>query len=197
MSTLPAEWKDKLTQLAPADAARIERLAAANQTSWLPQEKEVGPFLLFVLGDSLDDISSKCGIPKDIVFLTYLKYNWEDKRVELSKQGNVSVISALKKRTLNYLMLATSSVIDKQVAQVLSGALPAEKCPLIPRSLHAYKLLSELHDEVNKEPVVQQPSTTNVIHAQNVQVNQQLPAAKEPEVDKLHAMKLMAGEKDD
>lgn len=183
MSNLPAEWRDRLTQLAPTEVARIERLAAANQTAPLTQEKEVGPFLLFVLGDSVEEIAIKTGTPRDVMYLTYLKYNWEEKRTELQKSGQVSVISALQKQMVNYLLLATNTTISKQVAQVMSGALAPEKCPLIPRSLHGLKLLLELVKEVNQVNQPQTTNTTNVIHAQNVQVNQQLPAAKEPVID--------------
>lgn len=180
-TNLPAEWKSRLSHLPTSDVSRIERLVASNQTAPLPQEKEVGPFLLFVLGDSVEEVASKTGTPKDVMYLTYLKYNWEEKRDELNKHGQVAVISALQKQAINYLLVATNLSITRQVAQVMSGALPPEKCPLIPRSLHGLKLLLELAKEVNNMSPEKAPNTTNVIHAQNVQVNQQLPAATEAE----------------
>lgn len=182
-TNLPAEWRAQLSHLPPNELARIERLATSNQTAPLTQEKEVGPFLLFVLGDSVEDVANKTGTPKDVMYLTYLKYNWEGKRAELNKQGQVAVISALQKQAINYLLVATNVSITRQVALVMSGALPAEKCSLIPRSLHGLKLLLELAKEVNNMPCDKAGSTTNVIHAQNVQVNQQIPAAKEPVID--------------
>ena len=179
MTNLPVEWKAQLSHLPVNELTRIERLVASNQTSALVQEKEVGPFLLFVLGDSVEEVANKTGTPKDVMYLTYLKYNWEEKRAELNKQGQVAVISALQKQAINYLLVATNLSITRQVAQVMSGALPAEKCSLIPRSLHGLKLLLELAKEVNQINQPQNTNTTNVIHANNVQVNQQIPVAKE------------------
>jgi len=187
-----------LAELAPPEIVkRINGLLIRGQTAPLSADKAQDLFILYVVCGSLEGVAKQAGIPLDVMFLTAAQYNWKQKRADVLVAGEAALMGQVQKNLVNQLLIATQSTILKQVGDVMSGKIAPEKCPLLPRSLHGLKLLLELVKEVNQVNQPQTTNTTNVIHAQNVQVNQQLPAAKKPEVDKLHAMKLMAGEKDD
>lgn len=176
MNTLPIEWKAALESSASTEMVkRIEGLIVRGQTAPLPSDKETGPFLLYVLGDSVEQVAQKTGIPVDVVYLTAISYHWSEKREELARKGNVQLITALQKDLINNLLVATQASIIRQVGEVMSGRLPPEKCSLIPRSLHGLKTLMEMVTQINQlvaSNETNKPQT--VIQAQNVQVNQSI-----------------------
>lgn len=176
MSSLPQEWKAALEGLAPVEVVRrVEGLLAKSQTGPLPNDREFGPFLLFALGDSIDEVAAKTGIPVDVVYLTAISYRWMEKREELARKGNVQLIMALQRQLVNNLLVATQASVLKQVGEVMSGKLAPEKCSLIPRSLHGLKALMEMVSDINNLVAANEaaPNNTTVIHAVGqVQVNQ-------------------------
>jgi hypothetical protein len=194
MSNLPVEWKQALAGIAPADVVRrVEGLVVRGQTAPLQSDREIGPFLLYVIGDTIEEVATKTGIPVDVVYLTAIAFRWEEKRAALAKQGNVAVVTALQKQLVNNLLIATQASILRQVGEVMSGRLPPEKCSLIPRSLQGLKTLLEMVKEVNTMVSAGDTKTsTNVIHAENVQINQTV-APEEPK-DQMALLKKMAGE---
>jgi len=178
---LPAEWKSQLAHLPDSDVSRLENLMARGATSPLNTDKEVGPFLLYLIGNSLEDVASQVGAPKDVIYLTFLKYNWLAKKEQITKNGMQEAVKAIHRDMVNSVLLATSKHLKEQVAKVLSGELPAEKCSYIPRSLHGVRQLIEMSSEVNDivEKVDQKNGGVTIIHAQNAQVNQNTEQPKE------------------
>jgi hypothetical protein len=154
------------------------------------------PFLLFLLGDSIEQVAETTGTPADVMYLTAIKYCWPQKRDELAKMGQANLIAQLQKHTLNKILVATSMVIDKQLKDVISGKLPAEKCSLIPRNIHGLGALMEMITAANQEPPAPQPpAQTTVVQATNVQINQQAALPEKP--DRMTSLKALAGESDE
>jgi hypothetical protein len=193
--TLPVEWKASLAALPPEEAKRIESLVALGKTAPLTLDKETGPFFLFVLGDSIEEVAVKSGTPKDVMYLTYLAYNWEGRRTELLRQGSTQMIATLQKQLVNNLLVATTKCVMKQVTDIMSGSGDPEKCPMVPRSLSGLRTLMDMVIMANKlvapEDAPSKPGTT-VINANNVQVNQGVEA--EPAKSKTDILKALAGE---
>ena len=170
-TNLPSEWKSTLSSIAPREAKRIIALVENKQTAALTPDKESSPFILYVLGNSIEDVSVISGIPKDVIYLTYLQYNWELKKDELCKKGNTTIINALQRNLVNHLLAATHKSILAQVGKVMSGEIEAKDCPLIPKSIKSLKELMELVTAMNNM-VASNEKPTTVVNAQNVQINQ-------------------------
>lgn len=183
---LPALWKEQLEKMEATELAKFEYLVKNNQTSPLKPDKESTPFLLFVTGHTLDDISQKMAIPKDVIYLTYFHFNWEEKKQELAKMGNIAVINGIQKNIVNNLLIATHMAITRQLDDVLSGKLEARKCSIIPQNVHSLKLFLEMVSELNKITEGSE-KTTNIIHAENVQINQNIEKVNQDMVDFLES----------
>jgi len=180
MTNLPSEIRTQLACLPEVELKRLESLVARGISAPLNPEKEVGPFLLFMIGDSLEDVAIKTGTPKDVIYLTYVKYSWDEKKKRLSANGVDKVIEELNKNMVHHVLVATFKVLTEQIGKVMSGELPHEKCSYIPRSLHGVKQLIEMAEQVNNivKDADKKPGNT-IVQANNVQINQQLEAPKE------------------
>jgi hypothetical protein len=199
MNNLPVEWKETLTSLAPTESRRIIALAEKGCTAPLPPEKETSPFLLYMLGDSIDEISSITGTPKDVLYLTCLQYRWMEKKQELSKVGDKNLMTALMKKIVNHLVVASEVSIIDQLGKVMSGQLEASKCSLIPKNLAGLQALLTMMKEINDISSASQApvSNTTIIHAQNAQVNHlQSPSEEkdEPKKSRVDRLAELAGE---
>lgn len=157
------------------DEQRARKLIASNH--FLSQEKEVGPFMLYLLGDDIEAVAQKCGYPKDIVLATAVQYRWRDKREALIQKGKESeLIKEVEKNLVNSLLLVTWRVITAEVGAVMSGKLDPAQSKFVPTSMQALERLLGMVERVNKlmaTDVPQEPQKpTTVVHAQNVQINQ-------------------------
>jgi hypothetical protein len=180
MTNLPAEIRTQLASLPEVEIKRLESLVARGITAPLTPEKEVGPFLLYIIGDSLEDVATKTGTPKDVIYLTYVKYGWAEKKNHLSSSGMDKVIEQLNKNMVHHVLVATFKVLTEQIGKVMSGEMPHEKCSYIPRSLHGVRQLIEMAEQVNNivKDADKKPGNT-IVQANNVQINQQVEAPKE------------------
>jgi len=198
MSVLPTEWKNALQGIAPVEVVkRIEGLLVRGQTASLSPDKEAGPFLLYVLGDDIEDIAQKTGTPVDVMYLTCLTYRWQEKRDELSKKGNTVVINALQKSIVNHLLAATQLSVMNQVGKVMSGEIDASECSLIPKNIKSLKELMELVTAVNDlvSASEQKDKPVTVVNAQNVQI-QNFAEEKKQEISREEMLRALAGESD-
>lgn len=176
MSKLPTEWKSALEGLAPVEIVkRVEGLVQRGQTAPLTSDREWGPFILFVLGDSIEEVSQKMNIPVDVLYLTAITYHWKEKKTKLMEKGESQLIALLQKKLVNQLLVATQASIAKQVGEILAGRMSPDKCPLIPKNLNGLKLFMEIVSEINNLTTDNTSnSSKNVINAQNVQIVQPL-----------------------
>lgn len=157
------------------DEQRAKKLIASNH--FLSQEKEVGPFMLYLLGDDIESVAVKCGYPKDIVLATAVHYRWRDKREALIQKGKESeMVKEIEKNLVNSLLLASWRSISAEVGAVMSGKLDPGKSKFVPQSIAALERLLAMAERVNKLVVTdagatpeQKPGTT-VVNAQNVQI---------------------------
>lgn len=166
------------------DEQRAKKLIASNH--FLSPEKEVGPFMLYLLGRDHDSIAVECGIPRDIVLATAVHYRWREKRIAIVEVGKESeLIKEVEKNLINSLLLATWRLAMQEVGQVMSGKLPAAACRFVPHSMQGLEKLLAIAervnkliaaDEVSRHKADEKPaSATTVVHAQNVQINQGAP----------------------
>jgi len=193
---LPVEWREELSGVPEQSLRKFKELMNKGMISPLSEDDSTPHLLLFLTGESLDAIAERTSTPKDVVYLTAIKHNWSIKKEKVDKMGGSdTVLHALRKQLLNNILIATTKASLKDVGDVMSGRLPASKMPLIPRSLHALNSLFQMIDDASK-PLETPPAQNNVIHAENVQINQQI-AAPEVKEDKIKVLRRLAGERDE
>ena len=165
---------------------QVDRLLSQNgrhALHALSPDKESGAFLLFCCGDDLDLISAKLSIPKDVILATAIQYRWPDKASVLKSTTPID----LQKDLVNTILVATVMSVNRDLADVISGKKDASDCPLIPSSPQALEKLINMVNTVNSVSVPKQDQPQTVIHANNVQVNQQI--GESPEPKKIEASK--------
>lgn len=165
----------QVAAMSPADGERVRKLVTAGSISYLSPEKEVGPFMLFLLGDSLEAVAEKTQYPRDIILVTAAHYRWDEKKSVLVQTGKESeLIKDIEKNLLNMMLLATYKAFSKEIGEVMAGKKNASDCRFIPSSMQGLGKLLEMVEKANKlvaldkPPETQQPQT--VVHAQNVQI---------------------------
>lgn len=197
---LPIEWRPELDGISEQDMRRFKSLVDKGQLAPLEEDAATPHMLLYFTGESLDVIAERMGTPKDVVYLTSIKYNWAAKKEHVDKHGGSdALIKGLRKRFIDHLMIATTLLGMDEVGKVMAGKLPVGKMPMMPRSLHAFDALCKLQDEVNA-PAATQQTQSNVIHAENVQINNQIAPAEPKEevirVSRAERLKQLSGKAD-
>jgi len=181
MSNLPNDQKAlvaALPELSVGETDRIRRLVATGSSSYLSADKEVGPFMLFLLGDDIETVAVKTGIPKDILLLTCHQYRWLEKRAAIStKEGEM--VKGIERSLLNNILVATYKAVSEEVGAVMAGKLKPSAAQFIPQSMQALQRLMEMVEKANQLVAVggNPPAAGGgtVVHAQNVQINQAAP----------------------
>jgi len=170
---------------------RIEKAVDKREISPVSAEKEAGLFLMYCMGDELDTIAEQTALPRDVVALTALTYDWQTKAQEIKKYRNGEKVGELQKDLINTILIATYASIKRELALVIAGKKEAYEVPLIPRKIEGLEKLMKMVSEINNLVTPALPSPGNggtIIQAQNVQVNQSAPS--EPGVVKTRAEKL-------
>lgn len=158
------------------DEQRAKKLIASNH--YLSPEKEIGPFMLYLLGDEHEVVAQKCAYPKDVILATAIHYKWREKRMALIEKGRESeMIKEVEKNLVNSLLLATWRAITAEVGAVMAGKPIPGGTKFVPQSMQALERLLNMAERVNKliaadEVGKQTPAATTVVHATNVQINQ-------------------------
>lgn len=177
---LPAEKVSDLTNL-----------LAKRSISYLSPDREAGPFMLFLCGDSLETISLKTNLPKDIIILTAIQYKWDEKANTLQKGMTELGTQTLQKEMAKSMLVATYIAVQKQLGDVISGRVSPAECPLIPKNIQSLEKLMTMISNITAPPEAK-PGTTNV-SAQNVQIVQNaIPASPEDLEAKRKERELMA-----
>jgi len=198
-SNLPSEIRAQLAHLPDVDIKRLENLLDRGITAPLNNEREGGAFLLYLMGDSLEEIATKTGTPKDVILLTFIKYQWSAKKDIVLAAGMEKVVENINKDLANSLLIATHKVVKDQIAQVLSGKIAPEKCTYIPKSLNGLQQLIEMTSKVNnliQDGEKKQGNT--IVQAQSVQINQSIGSeiAETKRISREERLARLAKEKD-
>lgn len=156
-----------------------ERRIVSSGVAYLSADKEIGPFLFYLLGDDIDMISFKTSLPKDTLQVTCLHYGWEARREALVKDAQAgSLIKEVEKSLLNNILMATYATVMRQAGDVIAGNATVGRHSLIPDSMQGLQRLLEMIEKANGLVATNQnpPAPTTVVHAENVQINQGAPA---------------------
>ncbi len=156
----------------------LMRTLQQRAVAQLSSEKEPGPFMLYCLGNDLNDIASKTGYPVEVITLTAIYYKWNQK-IELFNKVKDKTPSDIQKDLVNSLLVATYVGISRELGEVIAGKRSAADCKLIPKEIKDLEKLVALVNTANGiVPNPAEPGKT-VVNAQNVQINQQtIPEAK-------------------
>lgn len=164
---------DDLPDLSPEQKEKVKRYIRNGMTSHLSADKEVGPFMLYMMGYSLEAVAKASGFPFDVICLTAAHSRWAEKR-NLLQTGGPNVAMEMQKNIANMMLVATFLASQQELADVLSGKKEAIKSHLAVKSLSGLQNLVDIVMKLNGmvdpngNPVAP-PGT--VIHAQNVQIN--------------------------
>lgn len=150
----------------------LKRMLAQKAVSHLSPERESGPFLLYCLGDDINTIAAKTSFPIEVIALTAMYYKWNEK-IELYNKIRDKNPAEIQKDLVNSLLVATYVGISRELGDVIAGKKDAAECKLIPREIKDLEKLIAMVQSVNGAPAPEGGSRT-VVHAQNVQINQQV-----------------------
>ncbi len=162
---MTTEIETVLAEVDKAIALGDQTLALAKAFP-LSQESETAPFLLFLLGETLEQISEKTNYPKETLALTARKYNWISRKTAFAGEQE-TVVSQIQKNIVNTLLVASSIAIQKELAMVISGEIDATQCKFIPKNVSGLRQLIDLSNIVNR---IAAPGSVP-IHGENIQVN--------------------------
>lgn len=168
---------------------RIEGAVEKRQIAPLPAEKEVGLFLLYAMGDSIDSIAEQTSLPKDVVALTAATYDWDTKCIEIKKYRNGEKIDEIQKDLINTLLMATYVSMKRELALVIAGKKDPGEVLMIPKKIDGLKSLIDLVNSVNDPDKVKIASGGTIVHAQNVQINQVSETSKESKIERLKKLR--------
>lgn len=191
-SDFPALVNNNELALNEPERRRIVKLFQEKAVTSLSPEREMGPFLLYAVGDSLDTIALKTNLPKDVILATAIQYRWPEK-AKMLRRDTLNP-DFLQKELANTLLVATYKALMDDLGAVIAGKKSAKEVGLIPKNMAALQNLMDLVSKLNApaaEPNA--PAAQTHIHATNVQINQQLPAAEKaddvPDVKRLEMLK--------
>lgn len=143
----------------------------------LSPDKESGPFMLYCCGDDFESISLKTNLPIDVLYVTAAHYNWLQKSASLKDKNGEFSPSNIQKDIANSLLIATSLAMKEQLEDVLSGRKKPSSCPLIPKNIGSLNKLMEMVSAIHN-PESPLGNNATVVHAQNVQINQNIEEKK-------------------
>lgn len=192
----------QVAALSPTDGDRVRRLITTGSISYLSPEKEVGPFMIYLLGDSIDQVAEKTGYPKDIILVTAAHYRWVEKKDALVQTGKESeLVRDMEKNLLNMMLMATYKVFSQEIGEVMSGKRKPSDCRFLPSSMQGLGKLLEMVEKANKlvavdKPVESQPQASTVVHAHNVQIVQNNGEISAEEKRRLFLQKMAQGSSD-
>jgi hypothetical protein len=161
---------DELTQiLARIDegASKGAREMVLVKTRYLSPDVETAPFLLFLMGDSIEQISDKTKYPKEVIAVTARHYGWVEKREAFVKQGR-NVPNEIQRHLVNTILATTYMAIQQEMALVLRGERDPSQTKFIPKSINALQSLIQMVNTVNQ---IEAKSPSMPIKGENIQVN--------------------------
>lgn len=177
----------------PGDS-RGKRMIASG-ISFLSAEKEAGPFMLYLLGESIESVADKTQYPRDVIHATAEHYRWAEKRDALVQTGKeAELIKDMEKNLLNMMLLATYKLFTTEIGEVMAGKKLPQDCKFVPSSMQGLQKLLEMVEKANKLVSTEKPDAQpgqTVVNAHNVQIiNQTTPQT--PEERRLAFLKQVA-----
>lgn len=167
--------------LTDSEQKRIDKMIQDRSVHALAPEREIGPFLLYSVGDDISTIAIKTNLPKDVILATAIQYKWPEKARILKRESLNPIF--LQKELANTLLVATYKSLMDELGQVIAGKKDAKQVGLIPKNMTAFQNLMDMITKLNAPAAPNQPAPQTHIHAQNVQVNQQIAAPEEKKDD--------------
>ncbi|CAB5221094.1 hypothetical protein UFOVP244_81 [uncultured Caudovirales phage] len=162
---------DELTEiLAKIDdgASKGNREMVLVKARHLSPDIETAPFLLYLMGDSIEQISDKTKYPKEIIAVTARHYGWVEKREAFNKQGR-SVPNEIQRHLVNTILATTYMAIQQEMAMVLRGERDPSQTKFIPKSINALQTLIQMVNTVNQ--IETKNPSMPPIKGENIQVN--------------------------
>ena len=179
---------------------KVRILVDTKSNRYLSPNQESMPFTLYMLTGSLQKVAEKTQLPLEVVGYTAQHYRWKEKREMMESSGELAPERTLK-RIANMMLHVASKAIEQELTDILTGKLDANSSSLMPSNPAALERLIDLVMKVNglKQGMLDTPVPgTTVVHAQNVQINNQLPeSSKEPIKDKAAILAEMARMKEE
>jgi len=134
----------------------------------LSNEKEQGPFMLYLLGNNYTQISEQCGWPINTILLTAIKNQWYEKKQLLNLNEDKEAAQYVLKSAVNTMLATTTAVIMKQMQEIMRGELKPADCKYIPKDIYGLEKFMSVVNQLHKITTVDDKDKG---HVQNVNVN--------------------------
>jgi hypothetical protein len=159
-----------------------------GEIAQLSSDKESGPFMLFLMGDTLETVANKTSYPLDIIYLTAIYYNWPNKVKAIAEMAENSsekdpMTHKVQKDLINSILIATYIAMQKELGDVISGRLEARKCRLIPNNIHSLEKLINMASTLSNPAQQATVNQGTIIQGQNIQVIQEEKKKPKPETN--------------
>lgn len=140
----------------------------------LSKEKETGPFYLYMMGCSYEDVSEKTGWSRDIIIFTALHEHWHAKKLALELSDDKESVRHVLKQTMSSLLVATAHSIMQQSKDVISGKMLASDSKLIPSNMKDLEKFVMIMDKIYELSAKFENNQPNInVNIANVQPNAQ------------------------
>lgn len=162
--------------LQPEQITKLSRMVQRGEASQLSPDKEGGPFMLYIMGDSIDTIATKTSYPIEIIQLTAIYYRWPQKAksihdMSVDNGDGDPAMKKVQKDLVNQILIATYMATQKELGDVIAGRKDPRRCRLLPNNIHSLEKLINMANLANS-PAVQEVKANTIIQGQNVQVIQ-------------------------
>lgn len=151
-----------------AAIARGDQTMAIAKMHPLSDGAELGPYLFFLMGETIQEISDKTGLPKEILALSARKHNWAERREKFTGNGR-TVPQEMQRQMANSLLVATFMAVSEEVKGVMSGEIHPSQAKFIPKNLNGLQTLVQMVTAISSAEEPKKGST--VIKAENIQMN--------------------------
>lgn len=136
--------------MAKAQIASLRTEIERGSGSVLSNEKEQGPFMLYLLGNNYTQIAEQCGWPVNTILLTAIKNQWFEKKKLLDLNEDKDAAKYVLKSAINSMLATTTAVIMKQMQQIMNGQLNANDCKYIPKDVYALEKFMNVVNHLHK-----------------------------------------------
>jgi hypothetical protein len=185
------------------DVKIAQRSNEKGTAAKLSNEKETGPFYLYIMGDSYAQVSEKTGWSREIIIITALHNKWHSKRLALDLADNKESVKHVLKSSMTALLAASAHAITQQSRDVLSGKTAIEDAKFIPKNMKDLEKFVQIMDKVYQltenfeQPAIQVNIANTGTGTTNVQANEQNPRYPElPSADRMEKFKLLKAKED-
>lgn len=168
----------------------LSRLVQKGAISYLAPDREATAFMLYIVGQDIDGIALRTNIPKDVILLTAIRYDWPAKAKEMKASMVEGDLASIKNDIVRMLLVATHKSMQDELSGVLSGQLDAKHSQMIPKNIKALKDLMDMVDSLGEKVAQPAPGSIQVTGG-NVQINMTQPEnpAGLSKIDRLRGLK--------